>query len=180
MSPAAVEHPLLVAAPRMTAADAAKASTVSFVVPDPAREIASAQPHDPHGFQLAHATLRFAAPAGRFSLLDVSRGMITRVRITPQLTYLDLEATLDRVWDLADAVEAAGWTAVQRPEAERLVRELEEEEASEAGIWRAGPWVTDVRVKRAIRRDDEQGRILQLPADVFLITLTVQDDELGA
>jgi len=169
------EYPVLEAAPGMTMAEAAAASTVPFRVPADTREPCVAQPHVPHRFRLRDPARGFDAPAGLFSVLEATRGVIFRLRATPHVGYIAQDQAIALFDKLADAIESKRWLRRLRRDAASLAARLAQAGEDKAGDWLGDEWVCELWIRRAVEADSDAGRAMQLEADAYLTTLIVWD-----
>ena len=169
------EAPVLEAAPGMTMTEAAAASTVPFRVPADNEEPCLAQPHVPHRFRLRDPARGFDAPAGLFSVLEGTRGVIFRLRATPHVGYISQREAIALSGALADKIEGKRWLRRLRREPGDLAARLDEASEDKAGDWLGDEWVCEVWIRLAVRKDSDAGRLMQLEDDAYLTTLLIWD-----
>jgi hypothetical protein len=169
------EYPVLEASPGMTMAETAAASTVLFRVPSENEEPCLAQPHVPHRFRLRDPARGFDAPAGLFSVLEATRGVIFRLRATPHVGYIAQREAIALFGALADRIESKRWLRRLRRELGDLAKRLDEAGEDKAGDWLGDEWVCEIWIRLAVKKDSNPGRLMQLDDDAYLTTLLIWD-----
>lgn len=173
--PGEAEVPVLEAAPGMTMIEAAAASTVPFRVPASSEEPCVAQPHVPHRFRLRDPARGFDAPAGLFSVLEATRGVIFRLRATPHVGYISRQEAIALFGGLASAIEEKRWIRRLQRKPGALAERLDEAGEDKAGEWLGDEWVCEIWIRLAMKRDSDAGRLMQLEHDAYLTTLLIWD-----
>ena len=175
----ASEHAALVAAPRMKASAAAAYSSASFKMPADDAALGFIQPKGPHRFVLRDDDVGFETPAGLFSVVEVRRGVIFRVRTTPHLQHLERNEAVALCHRLEADMIDAGWKPLSPLDKDALVAEMKQHRELVAGQWTAGELAAEIRVKRVINEGDLQAEVLGMTADGFLVTLMIWDESLN-
>lgn len=172
--------PVLVAAPGMTMAEAHAASSAAFRVPGDAEWPCLAQPHGPHRVALKDVQRGFVLPAGRFTVLEGCRGVVFRLRVTPQLGYLGLDDVTRLADEMVETIEKASWLPRLRAPRSQLMKNLREAGGDRAGSWLADEWLAELWVRRPVEKDSGVARLLRLNEDSYLATCIVWDIRLAA
>ena len=173
------EASLLVAAPGMTIKEIVERSTARFEAPREDDERGRAQPEGPTRVLIYHPEHGFEVPAGRFTIVDTSKGIAWMVTATPQLDYLGAEETIALLRRIHDAISAANWEWEEVPNYDVLAQELPKHTGRVLlGRWRLGSWEANLTVSQALEVSSEEARIAGMPGGGFLTTLTVYDEAL--
>lgn len=172
------EHAALVAAPRMKASTAAAYSSASFNTPADDKALGFIQPKGPHRFVLRDDEVGFETPAGLFSVVEVRRGVIFRVRTTPHLKHLERDEAVALCYRLEAEMLDAGWKPLLPLDKDTLLAEMAQHRELVAGQWGAGELAAEIRIKRVIDEGNLQAEVLGMTADGFLVTLMIWDESL--
>jgi hypothetical protein len=173
------DHPLLVTAPGERLADAITGFAGrcrSWTGPD-GRDLA--QPAGPHRLRIEHAERGFDLPAGLFTVIEAKEGIVRRVLATPHVGYVNGEAALALIEQLAHILAKKGWVRMLDKGHAKIPRRLPRAHEERLGLWRNAHWVAELRIRRAVHRGSFEATVLQLAGDGYLVTLSVWDEKAG-
>jgi hypothetical protein len=172
--------PVLVAAPGMTAREVAHRSSVGLRPTSVDAPFATMQPFELHEVRVpCREDLVVALEPGRFSLVEVRRGVVARTLFTPMPDALALEPTLEFASTLSARLAAAGFDLEQglpSTVAADLVRTRGRSRFVRlTAPFGSGSWYAELRIKTLARAGSELARLLKCPEGRHVVELELVD-----
>jgi hypothetical protein len=166
------ELPMVIAAPGMTLAEVAAASTAALELPPKNAERGFMQADGPHRLAIPHPKLGFELPAGLFTLVEARNDVVHTVRSSPHLDYVDRDEAVALARWLEKGLLSLGWERVHPDHDGALEPDLGEGETVAATALGDG-WRADLQLRRVHEAGSSSARFLQLEGEGWLVTLVV-------
>jgi len=167
--------PSLVASPGMPFDAVVAASEISVPPPASSGDVGYTAPAGPHVWVLRIGDRDLVFPGSRFTTLEIGAGRVARIRCVPVLEYISPGAAAELGGLLRGRLREAGFTEVDEVEPHVIEERLPAEGEVRACRFRAGEWMGEVRVTRAIEAASEAGKSLSLGEDACLVSCTIWD-----